>query len=57
MDLVSLSFWFSQNAVLNADNRRKVFVTNSVLNRLILIADSLDVRQALRLKRYRLNSV
>lgn len=44
MDLVSLSFWFSQNAVLSAENRRKAFLTNSVLNRLMLIGNSIDVR-------------
>lgn len=43
MDLVSLSFWFSQNAVLSAENRRRVFITDSVLSRLIIIANSLDV--------------
>lgn len=42
MDLVSLSFWFSQNAVLNAETRRNAFLTNSVLQRLKLIGNSIE---------------
>lgn len=44
MDLVSLSFWFSQNAVLSAESRRKAFLTNNVLDRILLIEKSLKVR-------------
>lgn len=45
MDIVSLSFWFSQNAVLSRENRRKAFLTNNVLGRLLLIGKSIDVSE------------
>lgn len=43
MDLVALSFWYSQNAVLSAEARRAAFITNNVLTRIFLIGKSLDV--------------
>lgn len=43
MDLVSLSFWFSKNAILSRERRRKLFHTNNVFERIILICQSLKV--------------
>lgn len=43
MDLVSLSFWFSKNAILSRQRRRKLFLTNNVFERIILICKSLKV--------------
>lgn len=43
MDLVSLSFWFSQNAVLSTANRRQAFLTNNVVARIFLVEKSLNV--------------
>lgn len=44
MDLATLSFWFSQNAVLSTANRREAFLTNNVVERIFLIEKSLNVR-------------
>lgn len=41
MDLVSLSFWFSKNAILSRECRHKLFLTNNVFERIILICQSL----------------
>lgn len=41
MDLVSLSFWFSQNAILSNECRRKSFLTDNVIERILLICQSL----------------
>lgn len=45
MDLVSLSFWFCQNAILSTECRRKAFLTNSVLERILLVCQTLEVSQ------------
>lgn len=45
MDLVSLSFWFSKNAILSRERRRKLFLTNNVFERIILICQSLKVNE------------
>lgn len=53
MDLVSLSFWFSQNAVLSAANRRQAFLTNNVIERIFMIGKSLTVDKYIICKRCR----
>lgn len=53
MDLVALSFWFSQNAVLSSSNRRDAFLTNNVIARIFLIGMSLTVDKYLICKRCR----
>lgn len=44
MDLVAMSFWFCQNAILSTECRRKAFLTNNVLERILLICQTLEVR-------------
>lgn len=53
MDLVSLSFWFSQNAVLSSGKRREVFLTNNVMARIFSIGDSILTDKYLSCKRCR----
>lgn len=43
MDLVSMSFWFCQNAILSTECRRKAFLTNNVLERILLVCQTLQV--------------
>ncbi|XP_031632675.1 protein cereblon homolog [Contarinia nasturtii] len=42
MDLIAMSFWFSQNAILSTECRRKAFLTNNVLERILLICQTLQ---------------
>lgn len=42
MDLVTMSFWFCQNAILSTECRRKAFLTDNVLERVLLICQSLQ---------------
>lgn len=42
MDLVSMSFWFCQNAILSTECRRKAFLTNNVLERILLVCQTLQ---------------
>lgn len=37
MDLVSMSFWFCQNAILSTEGRHKAFLTNNVLERILIV--------------------
>lgn len=43
MDLVSMSFWFCQNAILSTECRHKAFLTNNVLERILLVCQTLQV--------------
>lgn len=43
MDLVAMSFWFCQNAILSTECRRKAFLTNNVLERILLVCQTLEV--------------
>lgn len=38
-----MSFWFCQNAILSIECRRKVFLTNNVLERILLVCQTLQV--------------
>lgn len=42
MDLVAMSFWFCQNAILSIECRRKAFLTNNVLERILLVCQTLQ---------------
>lgn len=43
MDLVSMSFWFCTNATLSPECRQKAFLTNNVLERILLVCQTLEV--------------
>lgn len=38
-----MSFWFCQNAILSIECRRKAFLTNNVLERILLVCQTLQV--------------
>lgn len=38
-----MSFWFCQNAILSTECRRKAFLTNNVLERILLVCQTLEV--------------
>lgn len=50
MDLISLSFWFSKNAILSRLCRQKLFLTNNVFERIILICQSLKEKKMITCK-------